>query len=190
MDCNLFFSIYIKEIFKIHLLYPSHFNLFQSQSLISILYSVATLHLYSFHITHLLPKQRPISIHILIHLRQNSSFTSFFALIFTPFNIFLFFSVSFHAPFFCLFISSSKHFLPGSLLSPSRRFCLIVPPETPFDFPLPLTEPHTSLALSTIDRSNSSLLCSTVFFPSHSILFPSRDLAILLCTDVPLVSHF
>ena len=104
MDCNLFLSIYIIQFLKIILPNPSHFILSLCQTSISILYSAATLHLSCFRITHPLPKQFPVSIHILIHLPSKFFIYFFFALIYTPFNLSPFFSERFHTS---LFVSSS-----------------------------------------------------------------------------------
>ena len=73
--------------------------------LISLLYSTATLHLFSIYFNHLLPKQLPISPPInfssklFIHL--------LFALIHTSFKHYLPSLISFHSSFFCYLISSS-----------------------------------------------------------------------------------
>ena len=65
----------------------SHFILYQCQSPNTILYSTATLHLSTIHLTHLLPKQFPISIHILIHLPSKLFICLPFALIYTNFSL-------------------------------------------------------------------------------------------------------
>ena len=106
-DCNLLMGIYIIQEFKILLPNSSHFNLSQCQSPICILYFAATIYLSSIRITHLLPKQFPISIFILIHLPSKLFICSLFALNYTPFNLSLFFFVSFYSSFYCNFISSS-----------------------------------------------------------------------------------
>ena len=72
----------------------------------------------------------------------------------------------FHTSYFCLFISSSQH-LPSTLLYPSDIFYLIIPPHTLWVPPPPLTEPHTSLALSTIACFTCSHICSTLPSPAH-----------------------
>ena len=77
MYCNLFLSIYIIQIFKIILPDPSHFIPSLCQPPISILYSAATLHLSSFHITHLLPKQLLFLFRSSFILLSNCSFTLF-----------------------------------------------------------------------------------------------------------------
>ena len=130
------------QIFKI--LFPnlSHFFLSLCQPPISILYSTATLHLSSFCITYLLPKQFPISIHILIHLPSKLFIYFLFALIYTPFNPLFF--VHFHTLFFCLFIASYQHLLPSNLLFLSSSFYLIIPPQYFGSF-TPLSLSHTLL---------------------------------------------
>ena len=81
-----------------------------SQHSISILYSVATLHL---------PKQFLISIHIF------PSFSYTFSLLWYIHFLTFLFSVRLDAFFFCLFIVSCQHFL-----SPNCNFYLILPPHT------------------------------------------------------------
>ena len=102
MDCNLFLGTYIIKILKTILSNPPHFNLSLCQSPISILYCAAALHLSSIHFTHFLPKQFPISIQILIHLPSKLFVNLLFALIYTPFNLSLFFfslKISIHLSF-------------------------------------------------------------------------------------------
>ena len=105
VDCNIFLSIYIIQVYKIIFPNPSHFMLSLCQPPISILYSAATLQLSYFHITHLLPKQFPI-FHSHPH---SSSFQTvhllYFALIYTPFNLSFLFYVRLHTSLF--FTSSS-----------------------------------------------------------------------------------
>ena len=108
VDCNLFLGICIIQIFSMFFPDPSQFILSRCQPPISSFFSAATLHIYSFCITHLLPKQFPILIHILIHLRSKL------------FVYFLFASIhhsgynrlsTMHTSFFCLFIASCQHLL-------------------------------------------------------------------------------
>ena len=79
-----------------------------------------------FLLSHYSPPFKTISY---FHSHPNSS--SFqtihflFALIYSPFNLSLLFSLRFHTSFFCLFIASCQH-----LLSPNYSFYLVIPPHT------------------------------------------------------------
>ena len=113
LDCNPFLGICLIKILKVSLLpNPSHFNLFQCQLPISILYSTAIhISLPFLHSPYLPPSKLFMNPLLLL------------ALIYTPFS----FLCNFQTSFFCFFISSSQHFLPSSLLSLNRSFYLIVP---------------------------------------------------------------
>ena len=119
-------SIYFIQIFKVLLPNPLDFILSQCQPPISILYFSETLYLPSFCITHFLPKIFPISIHILIHIPSKLFINFLFVLIYASFNLTLFYFVSFHTSFFCLFIASYQHLLPSIFLSYKHNFYLMV----------------------------------------------------------------
>ena len=69
------------------------------------------------HVTTLLPKQFPISLHILIRLPSKLLIYLLFALIYEPFNLSLFFFVSVQTFLFYIFISGSHILLLTSPLS-------------------------------------------------------------------------
>ena len=69
-------------------------NLSECQPPFLILYSAATPHLTSIHLTHFLPKQFPVSIYIVIHLPTKLFIYLLSALIYTPFNLSVLFSLT------------------------------------------------------------------------------------------------
>ena len=91
-------------------------------------------------------------------------------------HLLTFLSVSPYTYLFCLFIASCQHLLPNSLLSCNCSFYLIYHHTVFWFFPPTFTEPHTSLALSTIARSICFYVCLILLSPSYLLLFPSRDL--------------
>ena len=97
--------------------------------------------------------------------------------IYTPLNLSLFFFVSFHTSFFCLFIASCQHLLPSNLLSTNYSFYFVILPQILWVLSPTFTESHTSLALSTFAHFTCSHMCLTLLSPFLSTLFPSRDLA-------------
>ena len=129
MDFNLFQIFYIIQVFKILLSNPSHFILSLCQPPISILYSAATPPFLHLHYS--LPSKTISYFHS--HFDSSSFQTvhllAFFFMIYAPFNLSLFFSVSLHTSFFFLFIASCQH-LSSSLFSPNSSFYFIAPPHT------------------------------------------------------------
>ena len=110
----------------------------------------------------LLLKQFPISMYILIHLPSKLFIYFRFALIYTPFNLSLLFSVLFYISLFWSF--------PRSLLPPNYGFYLFLPSHTLIGF---LSPSRTFYHC----RFTCSHVCSTLLYPSHSTRFPSRHLA-------------
>ena len=87
VDCNLFQSIYILQIFKNT---PSRSFALHTPPLPTSNFHPLFCHNpppSSFHITHLLPKQFPISIHIIFHLPSKLLIYCLFAVIYTLFNL-------------------------------------------------------------------------------------------------------
>ena len=125
--------------------------------------SFILLQLSSFCITHLLPNQFLTSIHILIHLPSKLLIYFLFALVYTPFNLSLFFFVCFLKSFFCLFITFHLLTVAFTLSFNHTLFRFFSPT---------ITEPHTSFELSTITFFTYFHMCLILFSPSHAILFP------------------
>ena len=90
------------------------------------------------------------------HLHHDSSsfqtiFLPPFPLVYTPFNLSLLFFVNLHTSLFCNLIPNSQYLLSFN--------CSLYPPYILGSLPPTLTEPHSSLALSTTAHFTCSHIC-------------------------------